>query len=76
MVKIRLAKQGSKGNIFYRIVAVDEKRKLTAIALDVLGYWHPATSKKVIDKEKLKMWLQKGAVVSPAVKKLAGIDQK
>ena len=71
MIKIRLSTQGSKDNKFYRIVAIDEQRKLTGKAVDLLGYWQPSTSKVTLDKTKLNNWVKKGAVVSSAVKKLA-----
>ena len=71
MIKIRLSKQGSKANTFYRIVAVEEKRKRSGIAVDTLGFWHPSTSSKEIDQVKLKSWVAKGAVTSAAVKKLS-----
>lgn len=70
MIKIRLSKQGSKDNKFYRIVAIDEKRKLSGKAIDLLGYWQPSTNTKTLDKDKLNSWVAKGAVVTPAVKKL------
>jgi len=67
MIKIRLAPFGVKQKPFYRIVAIDGSKKLTAPALDNLGYWQPSKDVLKIDKEKLKDWVGKGAVVTKAV---------
>lgn len=70
MIKIRLSREGSRNNPFYRVVAVDEQRKRSGKSLDVIGYWHPAKNDKKIDKKKLNEWIDKGAMVTKAVEKL------
>lgn len=70
MVKIRLSRLGTKNKPFYRVVAIDERQKSSGTALEVLGTWHPSLKKIEIDKEKVVEWTKKGALVSPAVKKL------
>jgi small subunit ribosomal protein S16 len=70
MIKIRLAKKGFKNNVFYRIVAIEEKLKNTGEAKEVLGYWHPKKGKPTISLDRIKDWVSKGAQISPAVKKL------
>lgn len=70
MVKIRLSRQGKKNKPFYRIVAIDEQKKRSGEALEIIGYWNPVTSDFKIDKNKLKIWVEKGAQITPAVKKL------
>lgn len=70
MIKIRLQRKGGRNKAFYRIVAMDHHNKLSGEALDIIGYWHPAKDVKKIDKDKLKLWTQKGAFVTPAVKNL------
>jgi small subunit ribosomal protein S16 len=71
MVKIRLSRLGSKGKIFYRIVAADEKRKRSGKFLEILGYWHPQTQKAELNKERIKHWVERGAIVTKAVEKLS-----
>ncbi len=56
---------------FYRIVAIDEKEKLTGKPLDTLGYWQPDNDYIKVDHKKITAWVDKGAQVTPAVKKLA-----
>jgi small subunit ribosomal protein S16 len=70
MVKIRLSRGGTKNAPFYKIVAIDEQRKIGGKPLQVLGYWHPAKDIIKLDKKAVKSWLDKGAVITPAVKKL------
>lgn len=70
MIRIRLAKHGSKNNPFYRIVAVEKRRKNKGKPLEVIGYWYPKKDLKKIDKEKFKSWVNKGAKASQAVSKL------
>ncbi len=70
MIKIRLARGGTKNKPFYRIVAIEESRKREGKPLDILGYWHPGKDTKKIDKKKLKFWIERGAKVTKAVEKL------
>lgn len=70
MVKIRLARLGSKANIFYRIVACEKQLKRSGKFLDIVGFWHPRTNEKLIDKDKLKHWVGRGAIVTKAVENL------
>ncbi len=70
MIKIRLSRLGSKGKIFYRVVAINEQKKRSGGFLDIIGYWHPQTNEKTLSKEKIKMWKEKGAIVTKAVEKL------
>lgn len=76
MVKIRLTRSGVRNNPFYRIVATDERKKKSAIPLEILGYYHPRTKNLKIKKDKIDKWVGKGAQISPAVRKLLGEKQK
>jgi len=70
MVTIRLSRFGRKKAPFYRIVAVDSRKKATGKYLEIMGIWNPAKKTKEIDKEKINAWVKKGAQVSAAIKKL------
>ena len=70
MVKIRLARIGRKLDPFYRVVAIDENKKVTGKALAVLGYWNPREKKIEIDKKEIAAWVKRGAQISPAVEKI------
>lgn len=69
MIKIRLNRQGSKKRPFYRVVAVDERRKRNA-AIEVLGTWNPSKNIKNINTKKLEEWVSKGAQKTKSVEKL------
>jgi small subunit ribosomal protein S16 len=69
MVKIRLTRAGAKKRPFYRIIAIDERKKRDGRALEFLGTYD-ATSvpeKIAIRTEALDAWVQKGARLSPTV---------
>ena len=70
MVKIRLARGGTKNDPFYRIVAIDEKRKRGGKPIEILGYWHPAKKVKKIDPGRISHWKDLGAKTTNAVDKL------
>lgn len=70
MVKIRLQRIGKKNDPFYRIVAIDQKRGRGGKALEILGHWNPKKEEKELDKKAINSWVKKGAIMSPAVKKL------
>ncbi|HLE48591.1 MAG TPA: 30S ribosomal protein S16 [Patescibacteria group bacterium] len=70
MLKIRLSRKGAKNVLFYRIIAIDEMKKRGGKAVDIVGTWDPIKKIKKIDLKKVDYWVAKGAVVTPAVKKL------
>lgn len=70
MVKVRLSKQGSKKNTFYRIVAMEEGRARGGRTLDTLGYWYPMKKSVSIDMKKLANWVRQGAQTTKALEKL------
>ncbi|MCJ7805882.1 30S ribosomal protein S16 [Patescibacteria group bacterium] len=70
MLKIRLARTGVRHKPFYRIVAIDERKKLNTAPLEIIGTWQPSVDAFLIDKKKLEAWVKKGAQISSAVKEL------
>lgn len=73
-VKIRLMRIGARSRPFYRIVAVDERRKRTGGYLDLLGTYNPLTEPKdiKIDQTKLAEWKKKGAILSDGFLRIIG----
>lgn len=65
-VKIRLMRIGTKQRPFYRVVAVDERKKRTGGYLELLGTYNPLTEPhEIILKQNLiDAWIKKGAVLS------------
>ncbi|MBN1948120.1 MAG: 30S ribosomal protein S16 [Candidatus Cloacimonetes bacterium] len=81
MVKLRLKRMGTIDKPFYRIVAVDSRKKRDGIYLEALGYYDPKTDPLTlkIDFDKALTWLGKGAQPSETVNSLfrkAGILEK
>ncbi len=72
MVKIRLRRMGAKKQPTYRFVVCDAKSPRDGAVLEILGHYNPRTEPKtvVIDTEKAKQWLAKGAQPSDPVRRL------
>jgi small subunit ribosomal protein S16 len=72
MLKIRLTRAGAKKRPFYRIIAIDGRRKRDGRPLEFLGTYDPKSKpeKLVVRSEALAAWVDKGAQVSSTVKSL------
>jgi small subunit ribosomal protein S16 len=71
-VKIRLTRMGAKKKPFYRVVAADSQAPRDGRFLEILGYYDPVKDPVVVKlhEDKVKYWLEKGAVLSDAAKAL------
>ena len=65
-VKIRLTRMGAKKKPFYRLVAANSESRRDGRFLEILGTYDPTNDPATIklDPEKVKYWLEKGAVVT------------
>ena len=72
MVKIRLRRMGAKKQPTYRFVVSDARAPRDGRFIEILGHYNPRTEPKtiVIDEEKVKVWLAKGAQPSDPVRRL------
>lgn len=72
MVKLRLTRMGAKKAPFYRIVAMDSRKARDGKYIDQIGYYNPVSNPKqiVIDADKAKDWLAKGAQPTETVMSL------
>lgn len=73
-VKIRLMRIGAKKRPFYRVVAVDERRKRTGQYLENLGTYNPLTEPKeiILKKDRIEYWMKNGAVPSTGYLRIIG----
>lgn len=73
--KIRLTREGKRSQAYYRIIVIDESKRRDGKYLDRLGTYNPHFDPPsvVVDRKKLTMWLEKGALVTRTVSKLVGI---
>ncbi|MCD4796965.1 MAG: 30S ribosomal protein S16 [Candidatus Cloacimonetes bacterium] len=81
MVKLRLKRMGAIDKPFYRIVALDSRKKRDGVYLESLGYYDPKTDPSTlkVDIEKALNWLKVGAQPSDTVRSLfkkAGVLEK
>ncbi len=74
MVKLRMTRLGKKKSPFYRIIAIDSKKRRDGDYIDKIGHYNPIASGKAerlkIDDAKAIKWLLEGAQPSPTVKNL------
>jgi small subunit ribosomal protein S16 len=72
MVKIRLRRMGAKKQPTYRFVVADSSSPRDGRFIEILGHYNPRTNPKtiVIDDEKAKAWLAKGAQPSEPVRRI------
>lgn len=72
MVKIRLLRAGAKKRPFYRVIAIDQRRKRDGRALEFLGTYNPIAKPAQIKlkTDRIKAWTAKGAQMTDAVKGL------
>ena len=63
---------GSKKNAIWRVVVADKRSPRDGRFIEMIGHYNPQTepSQIVIDEERLRHWLDRGAEPSNTVKKL------
>jgi len=72
MVKIRLRRMGAKKQPTYRFVVTDVKSPRDGRFIEIIGHYNPRTEPKtvVVNEEKVREWLAKGAQPSDPVRRL------
>ena len=81
MIRIRLKRIGKKRTPFYRVVVADKPDKRDGRFIENLGSYDPHANPPsvIIDAEKVKAWLAKGAQPSESAEKFvvrAGVMEK
>ncbi len=72
MVKIRLRRMGAKKQPTYRFVITDARAPRDGRFIEIVGHYNPRSEPKtiVVDEEKVRAWLAKGAQPSDPVRRL------
>jgi small subunit ribosomal protein S16 len=71
MLTIRLYRTGTNNRPYYRIVAIDSRRKRQGRALEVLGTYDPRGGGAVnMRSDAVERWLARGATPSDTVRSL------
>ena len=80
MVRIRLARHGSKKRPFYHITVADQRRSRDGRFIERLGYFNPVAKgnaqEYLIEMDRVDYWLSKGAQPTEMVKKLVSRARK
>jgi small subunit ribosomal protein S16 len=71
-VTIRLSRIGRKNSPAFRVVATNTRSKRDGQVLDILGFYNPSQKPALfsIEEKKVKMWQERGAIISKAVDEL------
>ena len=76
-VKIRLSRLGKTNRPYWRVVAVDSRKKRDGAFLENLGTYDPIKHEVIqLHTDRIDSWVAKGAICSPTVKKLVRISKK
>ena len=77
MVKIRLARVGSKKNAIYRVVVADARSPRDGRNIATIGRYNPQLNPSLIeiDVEQAHEWIRNGAQPTQAVRKLIKIAE-
>ena len=80
MVRIRLARHGSKKSPFYHITVADQRRSRDGRFIERLGYFNPVAKgnaqEYLLEMDRVDYWLSKGAQPTDMVKKLVSRARK
>ena len=78
LIMIRLKRIGAHKRPFYTIVAVDSRKKRDGRVLEILGHYNPCAGRDELTffTEKIRAWMEKGALLSPTVKSLLKIHKE
>jgi small subunit ribosomal protein S16 len=71
-VRLRLTRVGGRKNPIWRVVAADQRSKRDGRVLETIGHYNAQTqpSTIVLDEERVRHWLERGAQPSESVAKL------
>ena len=71
-VRVRLTRVGSKKNPIWRVVVADQRSPRDGRVIETIGRYNAQTdpSEVVLDEERARHWLERGAQPSATVRKL------
>ncbi len=71
-VVLRLMRFGKRSKPFYRIIAIDKRKKRDGAYLDQIGYFDPISNPEnlKVDLKKYIAWIKKGAQISEGLGKI------
>ena len=71
-VKLRLKRLGRKKRAFYRLVAIDSRKRRDGLEIERLGWYNPIKPglEAELNEDRVKYWLDQGALPSATVHNL------
>jgi small subunit ribosomal protein S16 len=80
-VRLRLTRIGSRKNPVWRVVVADQRAKRDGRVIETVGHYNAQTNPStiVLDEERVRDWLSRGAQPTETVRKLLriqGISEK
>ena len=77
-VRVRLTRVGSKKNPIWRVVVADQRSPRDGRFIETIGHYNPQTepSTIVIDEERFRHWVSRGAQPTNTVKQLVKAHSK
>jgi small subunit ribosomal protein S16 len=80
-VRLRLTRIGSRKNPVWRVVVADQRAKRDGRVIETVGHYNAQTNPStiVLDEERVRDWLSRGAQPTDTVRKLLriqGISEK
>ncbi len=77
-VRVRLTRVGNRKNPIWRVVVADGRSPRDGRFIETVGHYNPQTqpSTIVLDHERLKHWIDRGAQPSGTVKKLMRVRDR
>ena len=75
-VRLRLTRIGGKKDPVWRVVAADQRSKRDGRVIEIVGHYNAQTNPStiVLDEERVRDWLARGAQPSDTVRKLLKIQ--
>jgi small subunit ribosomal protein S16 len=75
-VRLRLTRIGSHKNPIWRVVVADQRSKRDGRVIETVGHYNAQTNPStiVIDEERVRDWLARGAQPTDSVRKLLSIQ--
>jgi small subunit ribosomal protein S16 len=72
MVRIRLRRQGLKGQATFRIIIAEKESPRDGRFIEIIGFYNPRTDPSTIEVDEAKVyeWMNKGAQPSDSVRQL------
>jgi small subunit ribosomal protein S16 len=75
-VRLRLTRIGSRKNPVWRVVVADQRSKRDGRVIEIVGHYNAQTNPStiVLDEERIRDWLARGAQPSETVRKLLHVQ--